>query len=102
MTTQDLDTRIRRIERELSKLLIALKAEIRDEYRENPDDLPGIAVTIGTTADCCDWNYQTGDNSFSGGAYSYPFWGVGRLYRRSNCKELAAQIVADAINQITI
>ena len=102
MTTQDLDTRIRRIERELRKLLIALKADIRDEYRVDPDDLPGVDVTIGTTADCSNWTYQTGDNSFSGGAYSYPFWGVGRLCRRSNCTELAAQIVADAINQITI
>lgn len=102
MTEQELNRRAYRIERDLRRLLIALKPDICDDYRESADDLPGVDVTIGVNAECDEWNYQTGDNSYTGGAYSFPYWGVGRLYRRSNCAELAAQIVADAIEQIEI
>jgi len=100
MTEKELNRRARQIELELRTLLIALKPDIRDDYRESADDLPGMDITIGVDAECVAWNYQTGDNSFTGGAYGYPYWGVGRLYRRSNCTELAAQIVADAAEQM--
>ena len=102
MTEKELNRRARVIEKDLRRLLIALKPDICDDYRESPDDLPGFDVTIGLDADCDAWDYQTGDNSFSGGAYAFPYWGVGRLCRRSNCTELAAQIVADAIEQIDV
>lgn len=100
MNEKELNRRARRIEKDLRRLLIALKPDIADEYRESADDLPGIDITIGIDADCHDWSYQTGDNSYTGGAYSYSHWGVGRLYRRSNCVELAARLVADACEQI--
>lgn len=102
LTEKELVLRARRIELELRRLLIALKPDICDDYRESPDDLPGMYITIGVNPDCTEWNYQTGDNSYTGGAYSHPYWGVGRLYRRSNCRELAAEIVADAIGQIDL
>lgn len=38
------------------------------------------------------WSYQTGDNSYTGGAYGHPFWGVVSLYRRSNSAALADDI----------
>ena len=97
---KELNKRAARIERELTALLKALKPDIADDYRESPDDLPGMDVTIGVPADLSEWSYQTGDNSYTGGAYAYPYWGVGRLYRRSNSRELAAQIVSDAIGQL--
>jgi len=102
MNEKELNRRARIIERELRRLLIDLKPDIRDDYRESADDLPGTDITIGVDAELVGWNYQTGDNSFTGGAYGYPYWGIGRLYRRSNCTELAAQIVADAIDQIEV
>ncbi len=102
MTEKDLNRCARIIEKDLRRLLIALKPNICDDYRESPDDLPGMDITIGVTANLDGWSYQTGDNSFTGGAYGYPYWGVGRLYRRSNCAELAAQIVAYAIEQIEV
>lgn len=83
---------------EIIRLLVSLKREIADDYRasDDPDDKnPGMQVTIGANEDG-QWNYQTGDNSYTGGAYGLPYWGVISLYRRSNCRELAN----DAIEQI--
>lgn len=86
-----------------TKLLKSLKTDIRDDYRssEDPDDtMPGMCVTIGfTPSDVdtdCSWHYQTGDNSYSGGAYGHAHWAVISLYRRSNSTELANDI-ADQI-----
>lgn len=77
-------------------LLIALKPNIGDEYRATEDDdVPGMCVTIGAS-DNGSWSYQTGDNSYTGGAYGHPYWAVIYLYRRSNSTELAR----DAVDQI--
>ena len=79
--------------KEVRELLISLKSEICDNHRiADDEDLPGIMVTIGYSTDG-DWNYQTGDNSFSGGAYGYPHWAVVYLYRRSNSLELARDVI---------
>lgn len=76
---------------EWAVLLRQLKADIGDEYRctDDPDDKqPGMLVTFGLSADGS-WNYQTGDNSFTGGAYGHAHWGLAYLHRRSNAKKLA-------------
>jgi hypothetical protein len=77
---------------ELARLLVALKANIGDEYRctdDQDDDTPGMIVTIGWTPKTGEWNYQTGDNSFTGAAYGHRIWAVIYLYRDSNCRDLA-------------
>jgi hypothetical protein len=77
---------------ELSELVRAVKQSICDDYQafEN-DETPGIQLTVA-----CDdegsWDYQTGDNSYSGAAYFYPHWAVVGVYRRSNSKEVARDI----------
>lgn len=85
---------------EIRRLLVALKRGIADDYRcsDDPeDDKPGMCVTIGASGlGRSKWSYQTGDNSFMGGAYGYPHWAVIYLYRDSNCHELAR----DAIEQL--
>lgn len=91
---------------EWTRLLKSLKADIDDDFRasDDPDDnTPGMCVTIGFTPshptgnpEWCSWSYQTGDNSFSGGAYGHANWAVISLYRRSNSTELAKDI-ADQI-----
>lgn len=95
---------------EWTKLFKSLKADISDDYRasDDPDDtLPGMCVTIGFTPSSEDksssWHYQTGDNSYSGGAYSHHHWAVISLYRRSNSTELAndaADQIAESVSQI--
>jgi hypothetical protein len=78
---------------EIKELLISLKPDICDDYRiADDEDLPGMVVTIGYSTDGS-WNYQTGDNSFSGGAYGHPHWAVVYLYRRSNSLELARDVI---------
>ena len=76
---------------ELATELTRLKKFIEDDYIAYEDDLPGMDVTLG----CSDKGYalQTGDNSFSGVAYGHRHWGVSRLYRRSNCRELAKELI---------
>jgi len=79
--------------KEIKNLLIGLKNTIENDYRASEEDtIPSMQVTVGAN-ETGDWNYQTGDNSYSGGAYHYPFWGVVSLYRRSNCHDLAKDII---------
>ena len=82
--------------RDLERLLKELKPNICDDYRTHEEaTLPGIAVTIGAeiTPDGIAWNYQTGDNSYTGGAYGFPDWGIVDLHRRDNSRKLAEEIV---------
>ena len=83
----------------LSSLIKALKPTIRDDYRAYADEpglddenIPSVQLTIGWNPEDGSWDYQTGDNSYSGAAYSYPYWGVVDLYRRSNSLDLARDI----------
>ena len=50
-----------------------------------------ITVTLG--ADESGYGMQTGDNSYTGAAYGFRHWGVTDLYRRSNCRELAKELI---------
>jgi hypothetical protein len=97
MTTQKTAYKLPSIA-EISRLLVALKKDIADDYRctDDPDDTtPGMLVTIGASPNGS-WSYQTGDNSFTGGAYGHRHWGLCYLNRRSNSRELARE----AINEI--
>jgi hypothetical protein len=52
-----------------------------------------MQLTIG--ADSEGWSYQTGDNSFSGGAYGYATWGLGYIQRDSDPAQVANDILRD-------
>jgi hypothetical protein len=78
--------------KELSALIVHLKKYIDNDCIEDGDDHPSIYLTVGWSSETGEWSYQTGDNSFTGGAYHYPHWGVVSIYRRSNSKELARDI----------
>ena len=76
------------------QLCRAVKGLIRDEFRAfEDDDDPGILLTVGNDPKTGDWNYQTGDNSYTGEAYGYPDWAVIGVYRHSACATLAADII---------
>jgi hypothetical protein len=86
---------------DLTALIASLIPEIDDDYRasDDPDDTePGMQLTIGADAD--GWSYQTGDNSFTGGAYGYDHWGIGSIYRDTNPAECAEEIINDLENCI--
>ena len=79
---------------ELTGVLVAIKREAvkYDWYNEERD----VQITVGYCDKKADWDIQTGDNGFTGRAYSYPNWGVSSIYPGCNCKEIAAEL----INQI--
>lgn len=81
---------------ELAALFVHLKRHIDDDYRVEfqEDDIPTMQVTIGCDLDTGGWSYQTGDNSFTGGAYGYPVWAVVYLQRRSNSRDLAHDVIS--------
>lgn len=95
----------KRFASEIASLLISLKSQIDDDFRasDSPDDnTPGMQVTVSTDDDMQSWNYQTGDNSYSGGCYGDPHWAVIYLYRRSNCNELATEAVNELAESIAM
>ena len=87
----------------LSSLVRDLKTTIGDEYRStyaDPDDtVPSMDLTIGWSPDSGAWSYQTGDNSFTGGAYGHPIWAVETIDRRSNSRDIARDLIAQLDEQ---
>lgn len=69
--------------------------EFKGEYFGPEQKEMGVHLTLGVTPveSGFDWNYQTGDNSFTGGAYGHPHWINIYLMRRSNCKVLSKEAV---------
>jgi hypothetical protein len=78
----------------LTELVKAIKFSMR---RFRPDELEDgrwLSVTVGADGKGRDsWSYQTGDNSFMGGAYGYPHWAVVSVSRRCNSGEVADEIL---------
>ena len=68
---------------EVKELLDLLKPNIGEGIEE-----PAMTVTIAT-GDGKLWTYQTGDNSYMGSCYGYPYWGVITLSKDSDTLELA-------------
>ena len=81
---------------DLTRLFIDLKQTIDDDCRIElqEDDVPTLQVTIGFDPETGEWSYQTGDNSFTGGAYGFPVWAVVYLQRRSNSRDLAHEVIS--------
>lgn len=82
------------LKKDVYELLVALKKQIGDEYRSE-----GMDVTFGYDGGD-DWGWQTGDNSFTGGAYGYQNWYVITLTRKSNSRELAKEVVESLKDQL--
>lgn len=103
------------LRQELYSLLVAIKKDadwynLRRDFRESvsdPSDSPYVDVTIGCTFDfaegCITWSYQTGDNSYTGGAYGHREWFTTSILSRSNCRDLARELteeIEDRIRQL--
>jgi len=82
---------------QVAKLCAAIKrdTDFNDPDLVDPYDDFGegvIEITIGADPDG-GWSYQTGDNSFTGGAYGFPYWGTGYILADTNCRDLARDLV---------
>ena len=86
--------------------LIAIKRSTYWPDLNEPDTMNGgdgpsfQCVTFGVNDDFTDWSYQTGDNSYSGGAYGYPHWAVVWIRPRSNCREIAQEAVDQILDLV--
>jgi hypothetical protein len=99
------------LRQELYSLLVAIKRDAdwynlrRDFRKADPgDSTPYVDVTIGCTFNfaegCITWNYQTGDNSFTGGAYGHPEWFTTSIFGRSNCNDIAKDLIEEIEGRI--
>jgi hypothetical protein len=83
---------------ELIALLTELQADIDDDYRatDGPDDdVPAMMITIGTDDELSGLSWQTGDNSYTGGCYGSPYWGVGSIARDDDPAACADALLDD-------
>lgn len=81
---------------DVADLIRDLKAGIADDDRADEDgDEPGILLTIGYSPDDGTWGWQTGDNSFTGGAYGHPHWSVQPIRRDTDPDELADEMLSE-------
>lgn len=90
-TDQDYD----RLEDKLTALVAELIPIIKDDcraYDDCDDAEPSMLLTVGAD-DALAFGWQTGDNSFTGGAYGFPYWGTAAVYRDSDPRDIARQVV---------
>ena len=78
--------------KDLAQLVRAIKPAILDDFRDASGELPYVTLTVGCDTRTGKWSYQTGDNSYVGGAYHYPDWAMVSVYRRSDSYALARDI----------
>lgn len=95
---------IQREKKAFVDLLKSIKQQITSDTLVETGDgpKPGIEVTIGFQYnegdDALKWDYQTGDNSYTGGAYGYSHWAITTVMKRSNCNDLADDIAEQIAN----
>ena len=61
---------------------------------------PSIDLTIGFDPETSEWSWQSGDNSFTGGAYGYPLWAVTSIYKTDNSVTVAKYLI-DQLGELT-
>lgn len=66
------------------------------------DKEEGMDLTVGYNPKSKEWDYQTGDNSYSGACYFYPIWGVTTIFPRSKSRELAKDVVDQIKDQVAL
>jgi hypothetical protein len=88
---------------EMVSLVTNLIPDISGDFRApgcEDDDVPSMQLTVGAQSDNEreGWSFQTGDNSYTGGAYSFPFWAVVTLDNDSNPEDVANDIMRQLID----
>ena len=79
----------------------AIKAEIKEfiklnmvDFHSDADEYGYLEITFATNDEGNTWNYQTGDNSFTGACYSLPHWAVTSIYSETTVNSLYTEIIA--------
>jgi hypothetical protein len=78
------------------KFVLPTVKDLRDliiSVKPNIDGPEGLDLTVSTNGESRErWGWQTGDNSFTGGAYSYRNWAVVTIFKRSDATAIAHDI----------
>ena len=89
----------------LAALIREIKKDVSPEFRasDDPDDdTPAILLTVGADGKGRNsWSWQTGDNSYSGGAYGYRAWGLGYVTKTCNSREVAKGILDEIAESLS-
>jgi len=56
-------------------------------------ETPTVDLTVGWNAQTGEWSWQSGDNSFTGGAYGYPIWAVTSVTKMDNSRDVARYLI---------
>jgi hypothetical protein len=75
------------IKQEIGEFLLAAWSDLIDDAKEYG------AIDLTVASDGESWNYQTGDNSFTGGAYGLPHWAVVTFTADSDARDIAEDII---------
>lgn len=67
---------------------------------EDEDDIAYNDLTVGMN-DSGEWSFQTGDNSFTGGAYGYAHWAVTSVFEDSDPEAVYQEIVEQLEDLLT-
>ena len=93
------------IRNEWRRLLIEIKKSTYWPDFNEPDTMNGgdgpsfQCVTIGADSEL-NWSFQTGDNSYTGGAYGFPHWALVWIRPRSNSLEVANEAMDQILDLI--
>ena len=87
----------------MKKLSSEVKTDIYDfinqylpEFKRDSKEYDGLDITFATNDEGDTWSYQTGDNSYTGGAYGLPHWSVSFI----DTETVASELYSDVINQL--
>ena len=83
------------------KLSNEVKTDIRDfinmelsDWKKDAKEYGAMDITFATNNSGNLWNYQTGDNSYTGGCYSLPHWAVSYIDSDTTVTSLYDEIIS--------
>ena len=80
--------------------LIADLMRVKEELEGYAGEIDCIEYTLASNEDYSGYAAQTGDNSYTGSAYSFPFWAVGQVSLDTDLSDLANDLLEQLAEQI--
>jgi hypothetical protein len=74
-----------------------------EEFQDDALEYGGMDITFAINDDGDHWNYQTGDNSFTGSCYGLPHWAVTAIEEEDDVSIIYDTIIEqldDALNAV--
>lgn len=91
-TIKDVAALVRHVKSQVPRKSEAAAEDYIDRF--SGQNSPSIDLTIGFNPETSEWSWQTGDNSFTGGAYGYPVWAVTSIYKTDNSTRVAKDLIS--------